>query len=169
MTVLTWCRQIKCLLLICIFVWGAGAQNALQADVSVDEAQQAMRRATDYFTTQVSTEGGTDPSWSKDGAEMFYVQIPSSETTTFNAVKVRVDSTNGELRLGELRQLFSGPFWWGGFPSRNHYDVGPDGRFLVRKRDQKDFRPRLLEAMAPTRIELVQTWFEELRAKLPVE
>ncbi len=66
MTVLTWCRLLKCLLLICIFVWGMGAQNALQAEISVDEAQQAMRRATDYFTTQVSTEGGYLWHYSRD-------------------------------------------------------------------------------------------------------
>jgi Tol biopolymer transport system component len=118
---------------------------------------------------QVSTESGTEPSWSRDGAEIFYVQIPSSETTTFKAVKVRVDSKNGELRLGAPRTLFSGPFSWGGLPSRSNYDVGPDGRFLVRKPDQKGFRPRLLEALAPNRIELVQNWFEELSKKVPTE
>ncbi len=47
--------------------------------------------------------------------------------------------------------------------------MSPDGRFLVLKRDRQDTQSRILEAMAPTRIELVQNWFEELSAKVPVE
>jgi serine/threonine-protein kinase len=116
----------------------------------------------------VSTDGGSEPCWARNGGEIFYLQNTPSQTT-FYAVKVQVDNKSGELRLDVPRQLFSGPFLGGFSPSRGNYDVSPDGRFIVRIRDRQGFQSKVLDALAPTRIELVLNWFEELRAKVPVE
>jgi hypothetical protein len=79
-------------------------------------------------------------------------------------VKIRVE--NGGLHPGLPEKLFEGDYQWAE-PVRS-YDVGPDARFLLRKFDAGN-RSRIREAMAPTRIEVVQNWFEELRDKVPVD
>lgn len=63
-------------------------------------------------------------------------------------------------------RLFAGPYGRTG-PLRN-YDMGRYGRFLLSRNDP-NARSKVREVMAPTRIELVANWFEELRARVPTE
>jgi Tol biopolymer transport system component len=72
---------------------------------------------------QVSTDGGTDPRWSADGEEIFYIDSGG------NLVSVPVE-TGETLRAGLPEPLFSPPL----FPTiqRERYVVTRDGeRFLV--------------------------------------
>jgi len=73
---------------------------------------------------------------------------------------------SGDLSLpsfsaGKPRMLFDGPY----LPttaSLPFYDVSPDGqRFLMLK-------PVELQASAPTQINVVLNWFEELKRRVPV-
>jgi serine/threonine-protein kinase len=73
---------------------------------------------------QVSN-GGACPVWSRDGREIYY-------TADEAIVAVEVE-TNGVLRPGAPRRLFSGPYELRTMPLRN-YDVAPDGRFALVKR-----------------------------------
>ncbi len=74
----------------------------------------------------VSESGGTQPRWSRDGSEIFYVR-----GSGLIAASV---STEGEFRLGKQVELFRSEFLgrWGTLPE---YDVSADGqRFVIQSR-----------------------------------
>jgi Tol biopolymer transport system component len=96
---------------------------------------------------QVSTEGGKEPVWARNGGELFYrnddkMMAVSVETEpTFSAAKPRV--------------LFADPYVKHGWFVPN-YDVSPDGQsFLMLKREGKQEAAQLV---------LVQNWPELLRS-----
>jgi eukaryotic-like serine/threonine-protein kinase len=98
---------------------------------------------------QVSASGGTNPLWSRDGRELFYINgrgemasVPIGAGPSFNA--------------GEPRVLFSvSNYTVGG--NAGVYDVSPDGkRFLM-------IRP--LAGLGETELVVVQNWFEELKQR----
>jgi hypothetical protein len=98
--------------------------------------------------------------------EIFHsLRDPASGTMEYYAVPV--ESDGDDLRPGVPKRLFGGCRYRGSSPVRA-YDVGPDGAFLLIKQDP-DRRTRIREAVAPVSIELVQNWFEELRARVPVD
>ncbi len=70
---------------------------------------------------QLSTQGGTNPIWRKDGKEIFYLGLDS------RLMAVPVTLTLSRPDFGAVRPLFSvsqgGP--------RSFYDVTADGRFLI--------------------------------------
>jgi Tol biopolymer transport system component len=81
----------------------------------------------------ISTEGGAQPMWRRDGRELFYVDLDG----LLNSVPVETGST---FRAGSPTALFrlslSGSIFWG---NRNDYAVSPDGqRFLVASVDPAD-------------------------------
>ena len=75
---------------------------------------------------QVSTEGGSQPVWSRDGRELFY-----RRGNTMIAVAV---STSPVFRIGESRPLFDGAFAQRDIAA--NYDVLPDGKRFVMLQDQ---------------------------------
>jgi eukaryotic-like serine/threonine-protein kinase len=80
---------------------------------------------------QVSTGGGTQPRWRRDGRELFYV--------SFDRKVMTVDIPAGkELEAGKPHALFQTRI----LPlveARNHYDVTPDGqRFVINSRRRED-------------------------------
>ena len=110
---------------------------------------------------QISTEGGINPAWRRDGREMYYLQNASAS----GALKVRVMavpvSTTPTFSAGTPHLLFEGPFRTDG-PSRS-YDVTPDGqRFLMVQEVQ---RP----AARVSQMVLVQNWGEELKRLAPTK
>jgi len=103
---------------------------------------------------QISTEGGQEPVWNPRGGELFY-----RSGTRIMAVDI---DTEASFSAGKPRMLFDGPYlptsasfpWW---------DVSPDGeRFLMLK-------PVESQTSAPTEIQIVLNWFEELKTKAPVK
>ncbi len=96
---------------------------------------------------QISTGGGTEPAWSRDGRELFY-----RNGNRLMAVTVQ---THAGFQAGTPRLLFEGPYDLG--PARTtNYDVTPDGqRFLMIKLDE--------QAAGPSQLNVVLDWFEELR------
>ena len=96
---------------------------------------------------QVSSKGGRQPRWSRDGTEIFYVEgdalmaVPVSTTPTFSA--------------GRATQLFQGK---GAFADRGHsYDVSPDGKkFVIIE---------LMQGGRPPAIQVVENWYEEFRER----
>jgi len=92
---------------------------------------------------QVSPDGGWSPRWSHDGRELFY-------RNGDQLLAASVATKAGELAVGKPTLLFEGVF------ERPGYDVAPDGRFLVLRRD----------ATAPVRVHVVLNWTGELRAKV---
>jgi Tol biopolymer transport system component len=101
---------------------------------------------------QISTDGGTEPVWNRNGRELFY-----RSGDKMMAVDI---ATQPGFAVGKPRMLFEGPYvlTFGTFPN---YDVSPDGqRFLMLK-------PSETAGAAPTQINVVLNWFEELKQKVP--
>jgi serine/threonine protein kinase/Tol biopolymer transport system component len=101
---------------------------------------------------QVSTNGGTEPTWNPNGRELFY-----RVGDRMMAVDV---TTEPSFLAGTHQVLFEGHYAPSRYPFTN-YDVSADGqRFLMLK-------PSDEEAVV-TEIIVVQNWFEELKAKVPI-
>jgi Tol biopolymer transport system component len=101
---------------------------------------------------QISTEGGTEPVWNRNGRELFY-----RSGDKMMAVDI---ASQPSFTAGKPRVLFQGQYLPtpATFPN---YDVSPDGqRFLMLK-------PSEQEQAAPTQINVVLNWFEELKQKVP--
>jgi serine/threonine protein kinase len=101
---------------------------------------------------QISTEGGTEPVWNRNGRELFY-----RSGGRMMAVDI---ATQPSFTAGKPRMLFEGQYAPTPitFPA---YDVTPDGqRFLMLK-------PSEQAEVAKTQINVVLNWFEELKQKVP--
>jgi len=95
----------------------------------------------------VSVGGGTNPIWSKDGRELFYL---SRQTM------VSVEIAPGEtFQAGQPRALFRGDFIVDDIGDQC-FDVAPDGRFVMRM-----FGPN-----AASEIRLVVNWMTEVERLL---
>jgi serine/threonine protein kinase/Tol biopolymer transport system component len=102
---------------------------------------------------QISTEGGTEPVWNRNGRELFY-----RSGNKMMAVDI---ATQPSFSAGKPRMLFEGRYELAPFPSSN-YDVSPDGqRFLMIKTSEQ-------AQAARTQINVVLNWFEELKRRVPV-
>ncbi len=117
-----------------------------QWGVYVRPFPQGGRRST------VSSNGGTQPRWSRDGKELFYV-----EGGTLMAVSV---SSGPTFSAGSPRRLFENPSLRDGpgamwYPN---YDVSADGRQFVLPE-----RVDLGEEAPKPSIRVVQNWFEQFR------
>ena len=97
----------------------------------------------------VSAGGGSEPRWSRDGKELFYV---SHETGDLMAVSVTLGD---QFAFQPPRRLFSVASFVREGNSRT-YDVAPDGRFVMLRGG-----PTTLGAPI-----LVENWVAELRRKL---
>jgi len=101
---------------------------------------------------QISTDGGTEPVWNRNGRELFY-----RSGNKMIAVDI---ATQPSFAAGKPRILFEEPYLPTSATSPN-YDVTPDGqRFLMLK-------PTEQALAAPTQINVVLNWFEELKQKVP--
>jgi serine/threonine protein kinase/Tol biopolymer transport system component len=99
---------------------------------------------------QISTEGGTGPVWNPNGPELFY-------RSGNKMMKVDIATQPG-FAPGTPQVLFEGGYE-ADVPGAN-YDVSPDGqRFLMIKANEQQ--------SAPTQINVVLNWFEELKQKVP--
>ncbi|MGH9862509.1 MAG: protein kinase domain-containing protein [Candidatus Acidiferrales bacterium] len=95
---------------------------------------------------QISTEGGTEPVWSRDGRELFY-----RNGNKLMAVSVQ---TRSGFQASTPRMLFEGPYELGTARATN-YDVAPDGqRFVMIKLDE--------QATGSSQLNVVLHWFDEL-------
>jgi len=93
---------------------------------------------------QISTDGGREPVWSRDGTELFY-----RHTDRMMAVPVREE---GSFVAGRPIELFEGPFA-SEYKGKSNYDVAPDGRFLM---------VQVEEGSEPVRLDVILNWFDEL-------
>jgi Tol biopolymer transport system component len=102
---------------------------------------------------QISTEGGVEPLWNRNGRELFY----RSEN---KMMSVEI-ATKPSFSAGTPRKLFEGAYQLLSGISTPNYDVSPDGqRFLMVK-------PVEQSQVASTQINVVLNWFEELKQKVP--
>jgi serine/threonine-protein kinase len=103
---------------------------------------------------QISTGGGRQAAWSRDGRELFYRDFSGA----LIAVPVTLSPT---FEAGASRRLFSDPAYRGSGSSMSDrtYDISPDGRrfVMIRNVDQP-----------PRSLAVVQNWFDELRRRVPL-
>ena len=101
---------------------------------------------------QISTDGGTEPVWNPNGKELFY-----RRGDKMMAVDI---TTQPSFSAGKPKMLFQGSY----VPTTATvplYDVSPDGeRFLMIKGSEQ-------AQAAPTQINVVLNWFEELKRRVP--
>jgi dipeptidyl aminopeptidase/acylaminoacyl peptidase len=101
---------------------------------------------------QISAEGGNEPVWNRNGREIFY-----RSGDRMMAVDI---TTQQSFSAGRPKMLFEGRYQ----PTplqRANYDVSPDGqRFLMVK-------PTAAQEAAPTQINVVLNWTEELKRRVP--
>jgi len=99
---------------------------------------------------QISTEGGTEPMWNPNGRELFY-----RSGDKMMAVDI---ATQPGFVAGRPRKLFEGRYK--PMVPTPDYDVSPDGQriLMIKENDQES---------APTQINVVLNWFEELKQKVP--
>jgi len=100
--------------------------------------------------TPISTQGGTEPLWSRDGAELFY-RSPHS----MMAVSI---TTEPSLRLNRPITLFEDRYLRSGRPWTT-YDVAADGQRFLMMQTRGDG--------ATHQISVVLNWFEELKQLVP--
>jgi dipeptidyl aminopeptidase/acylaminoacyl peptidase len=99
---------------------------------------------------RVSTAGGGNVRWSRDGREIYFVLYQEN-----HLMAVTAEEAGGTLHLGAPRQIYDG--WLGSHPARPVYDVHPDGkRFLVIKRLPQD------AGQDPSHVVIIFDWAEEL-------
>jgi serine/threonine-protein kinase len=104
----------------------------------------------------VSSEGGREPLWARDGKRLFYRKWPARQVW---AVDIRTD---GGFSLGKPRLLIEKPGYQSAFPA-SCYDLSLDSkRFLMVKQEDRNPTP-------VTEIVLVQNWFEELERLVPAK
>jgi dipeptidyl aminopeptidase/acylaminoacyl peptidase len=103
---------------------------------------------------QISTDGGTEPVWNPNGRELFY-----RDGSKMMSVEI---STQSGFATGKPRMLFEGPYLLSPATTPN-YAVSLDGqRFLMLKHVEA-------AGEAPTQIDVVLDWFQELRRRVPTE
>jgi eukaryotic-like serine/threonine-protein kinase len=103
---------------------------------------------------QLSTEGGTEPVWNRNGRELFY-------RSGDKMMAVDISSQSG-FTAGKPRMLFEGRYERTPATSPN-YDVSLDGQhFLMLKPSEQGTAP-------PTQINVVLNWFEELKRRVPAD
>jgi serine/threonine-protein kinase len=99
---------------------------------------------------RISTEGGTQPVWSRDGKELFY--------RCGNKMMAASIETDPELKVASSEFLFEDRYLK--FGPYHNYDVAPDGRFLMIQESEEP---------TPPCIHLVLNWSEELKRLAPVK
>ncbi|MCL4402231.1 MAG: serine/threonine-protein kinase [Acidobacteria bacterium] len=105
---------------------------------------------------QISSEGGTDPIWRRDGRQLFYRNGERMMAVTMDL--------GPPVRAGRPAQLWEGPYSHGMSsscgppgPTSANYDVTPDGRrFLMIKDNHRDVKA--------TRVVVILNWARELKA-----
>lgn len=110
-----------------------------ERDVYVTSFPETAQRWT------ISTDGGDQPVWSRDGRELFY-----RVDDKMMAVDV---STTPELRASTPRELFRGSYYWG---FNIQYDVSPEGDRFV-----------MIEGENTAEIHVTLHFDEVLRQRLP--
>jgi Tol biopolymer transport system component len=110
---------------------------------------------------QISTQGGLEPVWARNGRELFY---RNGDKMMAVEIDPHVDGNAARppgFSASSPRLLFEGRYEYSAFATSD-YDVSPDGqRFLM----VQSGRPE----QAPTQIQVVLNWAEELKRKVPAK
>ena len=120
-----------------------------------DESGQSEVYVQPYPSTsgvapRISSEGGTEPVWARDGKEIYYRS---------DSAMMVVQITTDPMGYTTPQELFPDDRFWKGSIDSPSYDVAADGRFLMIEEDPDD----------SVRVIVVQNWFEELKRLVPTD
>jgi hypothetical protein len=104
----------------------------------------------------ISSNGGSNPAWSRNGRELFFLVRPVPESPDVAMMSVEV-STDGDFKASAPRVLFEGPY--GSSTPLRSYDVTADGQFIMSRQQPPPDQP-------VTTLQVVPGWAEELKAKV---
>jgi Tol biopolymer transport system component len=102
--------------------------------------------------TSISTDGGTEPVWNRNGRELFY-----RSGNKMMAVDI---ATQPSFAASKPRVIFEGPYVLAG-TTMPEYDVSPDGEHFLMLKPAESAQGALKQ------INVVLNWFEELKQKVP--
>jgi serine/threonine-protein kinase len=97
---------------------------------------------------QVSLDGGREPTWSRDGSQIFYRALDGWMTA------VRLSTGNEIVPAGRERLFDASGFLANQFLTM--YDVAPDGRFLMLELDPRPERTDLV---------IIRNWVQQVKAR----
>jgi hypothetical protein len=107
---------------------------------------------------EVSTAGGTQPLWARNGKELFYLGADGA------LLRVPVEASGATWHAGTPTKLFEGRYSTGAGIGGRQYDVSRDGQhFLMIKTPGTD------ASAAPPALIVVQHWTEELKRLVPIK
>jgi len=114
--------------------------------------------AVDQGRWTISTGGGTEPRWARNGRELFFTVRGGGWTTPGLLMSVPIQPGSNFIagQPTTVLKIAAG--------TSEAYDVAPDGRFLFHF--QRSVRPD--EKAQRQAIIIVQNWFEELKQRVPV-
>jgi serine/threonine-protein kinase len=119
------------------------------------ESEIWVKGYPDGVAVRVSRNGGTEPRWSTNGTELFYLQA--------NAMMSVAVQTGDDFSFGTPVELFvTAPFFTVPTPATRTYDVARDGRFLMIQTTTGAGEPTKLGSFV-----VVQNWIEELKQRVP--
>jgi hypothetical protein len=102
-----------------------------------DDTRQLNLFVTPYPDTrerrQVTSEGGTQPRFSHDGRELFYLAGTRTEAGLLRGQIHVVPVTSTPLTIGAPRTLFTEGDAGDRGPSLSGFDVAPDGRLIMTR------------------------------------
>jgi serine/threonine-protein kinase len=104
----------------------------------------------------ISTDGGTEPAWSRNGDEIFY-------RTGGQMLSVRLQVLESKIVPGRPVPLFDRPF--GAAAYSRAYDVALDGRFLMRQVATGSLEQRL-RMIHPSSLRVILNWTDEFRRNI---
>ena len=107
----------------------------------------------------VSTGGGAQPRWARNGRELFYLS-PQNEMMGVQVGSGDTWSSSAPVKLFDASAYYTG----GTTNPYVNYDVAKDGRFLmIKPKGTAD------EGAPSTNLIVVQNWFEELKRLVPMK
>jgi Tol biopolymer transport system component len=106
---------------------------------------------------RISSNGGINPAWSRNGRELFYL---TPRTSSPSEAMMSVDlSTNSGFKAGTPQQLFDATSYPATNPLRS-YDVTADGQFIMSRLHNPPDQP-------VTKLNVVLGWANELKRRVP--
>jgi dipeptidyl aminopeptidase/acylaminoacyl peptidase len=109
---------------------------------------------------QISTDGGCEHVWSKDGKELFYKWSFGDAGAPRGMMSVRIQVSGGEIIPEKPVVIFQHQFTTSGAVVR-FYDIAPDGRFLMLGPGPVD-PLELNKKIFPSTLRIVLKWSVEL-------
>ena len=107
--------------------------------------------------SQVSTGGGAQAHWSRNGDELFFV-APDGALMGVRVGGGTTWTASAPAKLIEGRSYYRGD----GTNTSRTYDVSPDGKRFLMVKDATDQAPA-----TPLSVVVVQNWSEELKRLVP--